>query len=124
MPATPSRIGFITQEFRRVTSETASAQTRHGGLARKSEDPIETFFDNVADAQMIADARQALLSPERRRFSPKVTGLDEAIAINYLSGTIPVAHYIDAERAVDRNMIVTAITLDFSKQQAELPVWG
>lgn len=124
MPASPTRIGFITQEFRRATSETPSAQTRHGTLARESEDPVETFFDNVADAQLIADARQALFSPERRRFSPRVTGINEAISIDYLSGTIPVAHYIDAERAVDRNMILTEITLDFSKQQAELPVWG
>lgn len=124
MPATPSRIGFITQEYRRATSETAAAATRHGKLARESEDPIETFFDDVEDAQVMADARQTLLSSERRRFAPRVVGMDEALALTYLSGTIPLGHYTDTERSADMSVLVAEIGFDFARQQCEFTVWG
>lgn len=124
MPTTPERAAFITQEFRRATSQTASAQTRHGDLARSSDDPVETFFDDVTDAQTIADARQALLSPERRLFRPRVRGIDEALALTYTSGLIPVHRYVDVDKGFDGAALTKSITIDFAAQQAEIGVWG
>lgn len=123
MPATSARIGFIQSEFRKVVSTTTAAQTRHGTLARKSEDPIETFFDNTADAQVVSDARQALLSAERRRFRVSVTGIDEVLALNYL-GAVPLGRYKDTERAANMPVLISEIAIDLGKHGAELGVWG
>lgn len=124
MPATAARIGFITQEFRKVVSETASVVTRHGDLARKSDDPIETYFDDEADAQLVADARQTLLSAERRRFRLGAQGLDEALTLSFTGGVLPTARYIDAERNIDRSVLIAEVGFDFARQNADFTIWG
>lgn len=124
MTATAARIGFIQNQFRRVISEDAEVRVRHGDLARESEDPVETFFDDPAHAQIMADERQALLSSERRRFQVSVNGLSEALAIDYLAGTIPLATFIDTERAADMTAMLAEITLDFAGQAAEFVIGG
>lgn len=123
MPATPARIGFIQQEFRRAVSVTAAMRTRYGALARESEDPVPTYFDSEADAQVIADARQALLGTERRRFKVVTKNIDEVLALSF-TGDIPVARYVDTERDVDRGMLISEIVVDLGKNSATLTLWG
>lgn len=123
MPATPERIAFIREEFRRAVAVTGDAETRHGNLARESEDPIETFFSDVDDALLVATARQAILSPERRRFVVQTTGIDEAMALTYF-GEVPLARYVDSERGIDKTMAVSEIVIDFENQRAALMIWG
>jgi hypothetical protein len=122
--ATPARIGFIIEEWRRATSITTETQTRFGSLARKSDDPVETYFDDADDAKTVADARQTLLSPERRRFTVSAIGLDEALALPYTAGTLPVVRYRDAERDADMPALTGRIVFDFQRQRAEFLVWG
>ena len=62
MPATPARIGFILQEFRKVTVESPGVVTKYGDAARTSDDPVETFFNTTADALAMAQERQDLLA--------------------------------------------------------------
>lgn len=123
MPATPSRIGFVQSEWRRATATTTSVQTRYGSLARQTTDPVETFFDNVADAQVVADARQALMSPERRRFRASVSSVEEALALSYV-GAVPIGRYVDAERNANRAVLVSEISVDLSRLSAAFTVWG
>jgi hypothetical protein len=124
MVATPTRIGFVMEEWRRATATTPAVKERHGELARETEDPIEAYFDNVADAQAIADARQALLSPERRRFNVATVGLEHGLALNYLDGVIPNGHYVDTAKAADMDVLVAEVGFDFEKQRTSLRVWG
>lgn len=125
MTATATRIGFIQNRFRRVIAETASAKTRHGEFARETDDPVETFFDNTADAQLVANARQALLSPERRRFQVAVAGADAGMGLSYASGTCPLATYTDPERDVSgMQAIIADITIDFANQTSSFSIWG
>lgn len=123
MPATASRIGFIKEEFRRVVAETPTVSVKHGNLARESDDPIETFFDSTADAQLVATARQALLSPERRRFRCETASLEELMALTYV-GAVPLGRFRDSERSADRKVLVGEIVLDFQKQHGAAAVWG
>lgn len=123
MPATPARIGFILEPFRRAVAENATVQSQYGALARKSDDPAESFFDAVADAQAMADERLALLSAARRRFSVSVTGTSEVLALTY-SGTLPLVHYTDTERDIDRAMLVGDIAVDLGRGSAALNIWG
>ena len=123
MPATPARIGFIQQQFRRAVSETPAIKTRYGALARESEDPVATYFDSEADAQVIADARQALLGTERRRFKVVTKDVGEVLALSF-TGDIPVARYVDPDRDVDRGMLISEIVVDLGKNSATLTLWG
>lgn len=123
MPATPSRIGFIQQEFRRVIAETAAVRTNYGSLARESEDPVPTALDNVADAQTIANERQSLLGVERRRFTLGLNSVNEVLGLSYV-GLIPLGRYIDTERGFDKPVIVSEIAVDLGTGSAEATVWG
>lgn len=123
MSATAVRIAFVREEFRRVVAVSSNPTTRFGNLARESDDPLETFFDEVADAQTIVTARQTLMSVERRKLNVVVVGLDEIMAVDYI-GAVPVADYTDTDRGMSGNGLVGEIIIDFNKQQASLPVWG
>ena len=123
MPATPARIGFIQEQFRRAVSETLAIKIRYGALARESEDPVATYFDSEADAQVIADARQALLGTERRRFKVVTKDVGEVLALSF-TGDIPVARYVDPDRDVDRGMLISEIVVDLGKNSATLTLWG
>lgn len=124
MPATPARIGFIREQYRTVVSTTPAAKTHHGNLARASDDPVETWFYSASDAQNVADARQALLSADRRAFVIGATGVDEAMALAYV-GAVPIASVTDRERAVTaRAMLVANLTIDFERQSSSFTTWG
>lgn len=123
MPATPSRIGFITHEFRMAVATDTSVKTRHGNQARATEDPMPTYFDDTSDASVVAGARQDLLGTERRRFRPTVVGAADALALDF-TGSIPVVHYTDAERGADLSMIVAEITIDLGRNVSTLMLWG
>lgn len=123
MPATSSRIGFITNQFRRSIVENSAVLSQYGAVARKSEDPVETFFDDVDDAELVNQERLDLLSAARRRFAVSFDDTDE-IADLPVGGAVPVVRYVDAERGVDRNMIVCEIIIDLNKNSAAMPLWG
>lgn len=123
MPAAPSRIGFIQQDFRRVIAETAAVRTNYGSLARESDDPVPTALDNVADAQTIANERQALLGVERRRFTLSLNSSAEVLGLSY-AGLMPLGRYIDTERSFDRPVIVSEIEIDLGRGSSEITVWG
>ena len=124
MAATPARIGFVLQPFRIATAETPAVATRHGTLARRDEEPVETFFDEPGDAQALADARQALLAQERRRFGVTVMGLEEALSLPVAGPTLPQVRYVDPDRAIDRASLVAHVGFDFAAQRASFTVWG
>ena len=123
MAATPARIGFILQQFRRATSEDAAVKDLYGNLARKSDDPIETWFDDPDDAQAMADARQALLGTERRRFRVMVRDVTELLDLS-LAPAAPLARYADTEREVDRTVMVCDLSIDLARDNAALTLWG
>ena len=123
MPAEPTRIGFVQSEFRRAIATTSTVRTRYGSLARKTDDPIPTFFDNVADAVTIAGDRQALMSAERRRFRVGVSSVEEALALSYI-GAVPKGRYVDSERNANLPVLVSEITVDLSRLNAAFTVWG
>jgi hypothetical protein len=122
--ATPARIAFITQEFRRARIEDTVVRGDYGKLARESDDPVETFFDDVADAETMAQRRMDLLGEARRRFSVSAVGLDEALALDFLTGKVPVATFADTEKEASGAHAVAEIGFDFAKQQSQFTLWG
>lgn len=123
MPATPARIGFIQSEFRKVQAKDTVVQSRFGSLARDSEDPVPTFFNNEADALLVAQERQTLLGQTRRRFSVRQTEAEDVAELD-LSGTLPVVSFTDAEKAVARNMAVCSVSFDLGRGLTTVTLWG
>lgn len=125
MPATPARIGFILQQFRvAISGPDAMVVARYGTSARDTTDPIETFFDDVADAQAMSDERLALLSAERRRLTLVAAGAVALPSSIPVDPAIPTAMVVDEERGVKGNAAVVEIGLDFERDRSTLTTWG
>lgn len=129
MPATPERIAFITQPFRKaIAGPDAIVAAAFGDLARETpaDDPVETFFDSVADAQAMANARLALMKESRGRFDVDLAGeagINFARSLDY-SQVTPCGTVIDPDRNVDRPAAVAQIRIDLRSGKAGLLMWG
>lgn len=124
MPATPSRIGFITADVRRVTAgPNAAVEAKYGKLARDTKEPIETFFDTTSDALAMATERLSLLSPDRRLVSFTVSGVDTGLALSF-SGVMPTAKRISSEFSLDDTASIVKIDIDFESDTTTLTCWG
>lgn len=124
MPATASRIGFITQEFRVATVEnTGSIPAKYGSLARKTDEPVETMFDDISDVQAICDERFALLSVDRRRFQQAISGEVFVLGLAY-EITTPAVTVVDGERAANLNAAIVEIGVDFQSEKSAIMAWG
>jgi hypothetical protein len=123
MTATPARIGFILNQYRRVIAERPDMKARHGALARESEDPIETDFDDLAHAELMAEERADLLSAERLRLSFNTNDALAAFDMNYHGG-VPVVQMVDTQRRIDRPGLIAEITFDLGNDSAAYLVWG
>lgn len=127
MPATPERIGFITQPYRlALTAVDATVEAAYGDLARETvaDAPIETQFDDMDDAQAMADERLPLLKEERGRYQAGLpNALKFGIGLDYSQST-PTGTVIDPERATNKPALVTDINLDLRRDIVTLGMWG
>lgn len=124
MPATPSRIGLITQPFRIATAGPDSAVAAlYGNAARDTSEPLETFFDDAADAQAMADERLALLSAKRSLVTVTVEGLEPVASLDRTS-TIPTVRIIDDEQNRNSAALIVATTIDLQNDRTVMETWG
>lgn len=124
MSATAARAQFIRQQFRSVTNGPVSGVvTAWGDLARKTTEPIPTFFETSADAQTICDERMTLLSASRRRMTQEVQGEDVGLGIDYTTSS-PTATVIDDDRLLDAAMLFAEIGINFGTEKTTLETWG
>lgn len=124
MSVTPARAAFILQEFRLARAENANIAAQYGKAARESPDPVPTGFDNVADAQAVADERIALFGTPRRRFQVSAVGLDEILALDPDAARLTVTRFVDTDRGVDLKMVAGEVGIDFGRQLCEFTIWG
>ncbi|BBD98067.1 hypothetical protein SAMIE_1015680 [Sphingobium amiense] len=124
MPATASRIGFITQAVRNaIAGPDEAVALKYGDLARDTKEPLECFFDSEADAALVAQERLALLSPDRRRFLSEVSGADVGRGLQFNVST-PTARIIDTEKAADLPAATVEIGIDYEAGKTILSNWG
>ena len=124
MPATADRAQFIRQEFRSASNgPVAAVVTAFGELARRTREPIETFFESEADAQALCDERMVLLGASNRRMSLAVSGEQTGMDMAYI-GTSPTVTVIDDDRALNGDMLVTEFAIDFGAEQTTAETWG
>lgn len=124
MPATAERAQFIRSEFRSVSNgPNASIVAAYGNLAKRSEQPIETFFVAKDDAQAMCDERAALLGQHNRLLKNTVNGVETGLALDYV-GVTPTALVIDDEGAINNEALISEVTMDFDKKITTLETWG
>jgi len=126
MAATPARIGFVLEPFRRVIAITELATQQYGNLARTSADPIDSRFARIEDAQERADERQALLSPTRRRYEISAIEVEDLLWLLTGNGspTVPVGTFVDEERGISIPVLANDVVFDLGSQSATFTVWG
>lgn len=124
MPATPARIGFITQPYRVATAGPDEAvKQKYGSLARDTTEPLPTFFDSISDTQTICDERHTLLKADRRRFQQAVNGEDFGLSLDYEQVT-PTVTVIDDERAANLPASIVDFTVDLENGRTTVITWG
>ena len=124
MPATAARAQFIRQQFRSVTNGPVTAVvTAFGDLARRTSEPIETFFEHADDAQDMCDERIALQSAQRRRLAMQVSGEATGLGISY-TATSPTVTMIDDDRLINKAALISELSIDFGKETTQFELWG
>ena len=124
MPASPARIGFITNPVRQATAgPDAAVEAKYGKSARETDEPVDSNLETLADAQALADERLALLGADRRLVQVVIGSIDEVIQMP-LYPHLPRIHMVDEELDLDRNMWIISIYPDFEKNECMLELWG
>lgn len=129
MTATPARIGFVTQQWRSALPTPLTAvKTKYGELARDTADLdtklIESYFDNVADALVLASARLTLLSGDRRRFVQESRGVQSFTGSLDFSQVTPAVNVIDDDRLANHNAATVEISVDLGGDKTTITSWG
>lgn len=124
MPATPSRIGFITSDVRIVTAgPNTTVEALYGNTARDTVEPLETFFDDTADAQSMANERLALLEVKRSLVPVSIDGTDFAAGLDRTLA-LPTCRVIDDEQGRNSLALIVGVTIDFNTGRSTLETWG
>lgn len=124
MPATAARIGFITSDVRRATAgPDASVEAKYGKLARDTKEPLETFFDSVDDAQVLAEERLDLLSPERRLIEFAIRGIEAGLELEISPDTPSVTRTVP-RYGLDDTAAVVRVEVDYENNITTLETWG
>lgn len=124
MPATPDRIARITRAFQPVIAGPEPAvAAAYGNAARDNLEPVETFFETVADTQAMADERLALMGATRRRFAVGIATPDAALALDPLQA-VPTVRLIDDDRGFDGSALALAWSIDLQTDECSIKVWG
>jgi hypothetical protein len=120
MPADPNDIGPAIRPAAVATWEGTAIKARYPNARDGQSEPGEGFFDSIADAQAIVNARGVLIGVERRRFAAQIDGL----AWLDPSTGVPTVTLIDAEQAANGPFLVSRIELDLEAERTSLELFG
>jgi hypothetical protein len=124
MPATAARAEYVKTGYRTVKNGPVSTVvTKYADAARKTLEPVPTFFEAEADAQAMCAERGTLLSADRRAFNQAVSGEATGIALAYTT-TAPQLTVKDTFRQAGHAAIISEFSIDFGKQQTIIQSWG
>jgi hypothetical protein len=127
MPATQDRAEFISSEFRIAKSgPDAAVVSKYGSKARKTNQPIPSFFEDREDAEAVQAMRHSLLSGDRRRFVATISGETSGLDIAMLSDppTVTLVDEVPGEAMFNAPVIVCEAYISFKSETTRLEVWG
>lgn len=120
MPATPADIAAALRESVTALWSDGSIAARYPSARDGSASPATGYFDSVADAQTVINARGALIGTERRRFTATV--VDEVWPD--LSAGPPQIQLVDAEQSANVACIVTRLELNLDDGTTTYELFG
>lgn len=124
MPATPARIGFITQPYRLATAgPDTSVAALYGNKARDTKEPVETFFDDQTDADAMAEERLALLSEQRSLVTVSIDSAAVGAGLD-VSQVLPTVRVIDDEQDRNSSALIVGVGVDMNTGRTTLETWG
>lgn len=120
MPATAADIAAASRDVAVATWADATIATRYPSARDGSVSPADGYFDDIADAQTVIDARGELIGVERRRFTVVVGDL----VWPDLSAGLPQVRLIDTEQSVDAGFLVARVELDLEAETTTYELFG
>jgi len=120
MPALDSDIGAASRDVVTAQWSDSAIAARYPSARDGLISPAEGYFDAIADAQTVLNARATLIGTEGRRFA--VAAAD--IVWPSISTATPSFGLIDAEQAVNGTLIATQIELDLDAETTSIGLYG
>lgn len=120
MPALPADIGAASRDVALASWNDPAIAQRYPSARDGAAQPADGYFDAIADAQTVINARAALIGTERRRFTADTASLEWPD----LSAGLPQAQLIDSEQAAVGNFLVSRIELDLDAETSSLELFG
>lgn len=120
MPADPADIGPAIRDSVKATWSDATIAARYPSSRDGSTTPAVGYFDSVADAQTVINARGALIGTERRRFT--ATAMDEVWPD--LSAGTPQAQLVDAEQSANLACLTARLELNLDDGTTTYELFG
>jgi hypothetical protein len=127
MPATKEQAEFVASEYRIVKSgPDTSVVAKYGARARKTTEPIPSYFEAEADAQAVQATRHSLLSGDRRRFVTSISGEQTGLDMVLLSDppTVTLVDQEAGESNFNAPVIVCEAFVSSKTETTRLEVWG
>lgn len=121
MPADPADIFAASRDTAVASWTDAAIVARYPSQARDgSVSPADGYFDAVADAQTVVNARGTIVGTETRRFAVSVDDL----VWPTISTALPLVKLIDAEQGVNATLFPSRIELDPETEATAFELFG
>jgi hypothetical protein len=120
MPAANADIASATREAAVATWSDAAVKARYPSARDGLAEPAEGFFDAIADAQTVANARGALVGTERNRFAVPVA---EVLWLDPSTGT-PTVTLVVSEHAQNGAALAARLELDLDGESTGVETFG
>jgi hypothetical protein len=120
MPAQSADIAAASRDVVVAAWSSGAIAARYPGARDGSTTPDDGYFDSIADAQTIIDARGALIGTERRRFN----AVARHVLWPDLTTGIPQVQLIDSEQSVSGNFLVARIEIDLEAETTSYECFG
>lgn len=120
MPALDADIGAGSRDTIVATWSSSAIASRYPSARDGGTEPATGYFDAVADAQTIIDARGALIGADRRRFGVEV----QDVLIPTPASGVPQVRLVDTEQAVNGTFLASRIELDLEQDRTSYELFG
>jgi hypothetical protein len=120
MAATPADIAAASRAAAVAGWADPAIAARYPSARDGLVSPAPGFFDSLADAQAMVNARGALIGTERRRFAVEVAD----VVWPTVSTGVPQVQLIDSEQAVSATFLAARVEIDLDTEATNYELFG
>lgn len=124
LTATPARIRRVRREAEYARSTQPAVLTARPNAKDGYANPMEGFFDTVAQAQLMLTERANVLMADRKREAVETTEPFRLGSTLPLTPSLPRVRLIDQQTEFDRTMMVRGVAIDLAVDRNAIEVVG